>query len=134
MAIAITRTRLHEATMTVHAVQRSTAEATLARQFTAQEGSAPSPGRAAAFARFAEHGLPTRRVEAWHYTDLRAAMGDAAPLAPAPDRGAVEIARELLAGRKRMGVARLVLLNGRYVADLSDGLPEAIGVAFEEPS
>src|SRR5271155_518731 len=98
MAIALTRTKLHEAPMTAHVVRRSTAEATLAQQFAARDALAPSTRRAAAFARFAERGLPTRRVEAWHYTDLRALMTDAAPLAPAPDRAAIEAARKLLAG------------------------------------
>src|SRR5260370_33784948 len=120
--------------MTAHSVQRSTAEATLARQFAAQQASAPSARRAAAFARFSARGLPTRRVEAWHYTDLRAAMSDAAPLAPAPDQAAIEVARQLLVGAKATGTARLVLLNGRYVADPSDELPAAIGVACEELS
>ena len=40
----------------------------------------------AAFARFAAAGLPTRRIEAWHYTDLRASMADAAPILPARPR------------------------------------------------
>ena len=60
--------------MTPHIVDRSAAEKTLFRQFAEQQGREPSAVRAAAFARFAEAGLPTRRVEAWHYTDLRAAM------------------------------------------------------------
>ncbi len=120
--------------MSVHPVQRSTAEATLARQFAAQESRAPSPRRAAAFARFAERGLPTRRIEAWHYTDLRAAMADAAPLAPAPDTSAIDGARKMLAGRARLGAARLVLLDGRYVAALSDHLPAAVNIAREEAS
>ena len=76
--------------MTAHAVPRSTAESTLINQFEAQRELSPSPERAAAFKRFAERGLPTRRVESWHYTDLRAAMIDAAPLAPSPDRTAIE--------------------------------------------
>ena len=120
--------------MTAHSAQKSAAEATLARQFAAQEASAPSPRRAAAFARFAKRGLPTRRIEAWHYTDLRSAMADAAPLAPAPDRAAIEAARALLAGRKRLGAARLVLLDGRYVADLSDGLPASAAIVRDESS
>ena len=39
--------------------------------------------RAAAMRRFAEAGLPNRRVESWHYTDLRGAMtpfGDFGPV------------------------------------------------------
>ncbi len=120
--------------MSALSVHRSTAEATIARQFAAQEALAPSPFRAAAFARFAERGLPTRRIEAWHYTDLRAAMTDAAPLAPVPDQAAVNLARKALAGRERVGAARLVLLDGHYVPTLSDQLPAAIEIAWEETS
>ena len=72
--------------MTAHVINRSAAERTLARQFAEQERREPSSARAAAFARFAAAGLPTRRVEAWHYTDLRASMADAAPILPAPAR------------------------------------------------
>ena len=108
--------------MTAHAIPRSNAESTLIEQF-AQRDLAPSPERAAAFKRFVDRGLPTRRVESWHYTDLRAAMADAAPLAPSPDRAAIEIAARALTGRKRLGAARLVLLNGCLIAELSDGLP-----------
>jgi Fe-S cluster assembly protein SufD len=120
--------------MSALSAHRSTAEATIARQFAAQEALAPSPLRAAAFARFAERGLPTRRIEAWHYTDLRAAMTDAAPLAPAPDQAAVDLARKALAGRERVGAARLVLLDGHYVPALSDRLPAAVEIAWEEAS
>ena len=64
------------------------------RQFETEKLSS-SLHRADAFGRFIEGGLPTRRVESWHYTDLRAAMRDAAPLAPAPDSGAIEGARKI---------------------------------------
>ena len=47
---------------------------------------APRP-REAAFAPLPRPGLPHRRVEAWKYTDLRALLREAAPLAPAPDAG-----------------------------------------------
>jgi Fe-S cluster assembly protein SufD len=114
--------------MTAHAVPRSNAESTLVKQFEAQGELARSPRRAAAFKRFAERGLPTRRVESWHYTDLRAALADAAPLAPSPDRTAIEAAGRALQGRKKLGAARLVLLNGRLVEGLSDSLPAGAAV------
>ena len=62
--------------------------------------------RAAAFERFAASGLPTRRIESWHYTDLRAAMSDAAPLSAAPDRAAIEAARALLRRPRRRPAPR----------------------------
>ena len=79
--------------MTVHMAPRSTAEATLAKQFAELEAREPSLIRRAAFERFLETGLPTRRVETWHYTDLRAAMADAAPILPQPSRAEIEAAR-----------------------------------------
>ena len=119
--------------MTAHVLQRSAAEAELIRQFEQDGALASSPRRAAAFARFSDRGLPTRRVETWHYTDLRAAMGAAAPPAPAPDKEAIECARQTLEGRERLGGGRLVLINGRLISELSD-FPSAIAIAGEEPS
>lgn len=115
--------------MTAHVVTRSAAEGTLARQFAEQERREPSRARASAFARFAAAGLPTRRVEAWHYTDLRAAMPDAAPILPAPTRAEIEAARSRLARRERFAAgAQLVLLGGRFIAELSDRLPAGVSV------
>ncbi len=115
--------------MTAHVVNRSTAERTLARQFAESQRREPSPARAAAFARFFEAGLPTRRVEAWHYTDLRAAMADAAPVLAPPTPADVELARSWLKTRERFVVgAQLVLLGGRYVEELSDRLPAGVTV------
>jgi Fe-S cluster assembly protein SufD len=115
--------------MNAHVVNRSAAEKTLFRQFAEQQAREPSPARAAAFARFAEAGLPTRRVEAWHYTDLRAAMADAAPVLAAPTPADIEAARLRLARRERFAPgAQLVLLGGRYIGELSDRLPDGITV------
>ena len=115
--------------MNAHVVNRSAAEKTLFRQFAEQQ----ARGRrriAAAFARFAEAGLPTRRVEAWHYTDLRAAMADAAPVLAAPTPADIEAARLRLARRERFAPgAQLVLLGGRYIGELSDRLPDGVTVA-----
>ncbi len=116
--------------MTAHIVNRSAAEKTLFRQFAERQEREPSPARAAAFARFAEAGLPTRRVEAWHYTDLRAAMADAAPLLAAPTAADISAARLRLAGRERFAPgARLVLIGGRYIGELSDRLPAGVSVS-----
>ena len=65
---------------------KTIAETTIAEQFAALRTA--DSDRAAAFAAFAAAGLPTRRNEAWHYTDLRSLMSVAAPLAPAPDAAA----------------------------------------------
>jgi Fe-S cluster assembly protein SufD len=115
--------------MNAHVVNRSAAEKTLFRQFAEQQAREPSPVRAAAFARFAEAGLPTRRVEAWHYTDLRAAMADAAPVLAAPTPADIKAARLRLARRERFAPgAQLVLLGGRYIGELSDRLPDGVTV------
>jgi Fe-S cluster assembly protein SufD len=130
MVIAIMRRRLLDSPMTAHVVNRSAAERTLARQFAEHERREPSPVRAAAFARFAAAGLPTRRVEAWHYTDLRASMADAAPILPAPTRAHIEAARSRLAGLGRFAAGpRVVLLGGSFIEELSDRLPTGVSIA-----
>jgi len=111
--------------MTVHRpIVKTAAETTLAEQFAALQGAGSD--RAAAFAAFAAAGLPTRRNEAWHYTDLRAAMADVAPIGSEPDAARIEAARNQLAARKRVGSVRLVLVDGRFIAQLSDPAPKGI--------
>ena len=114
------------------AIPRTAAELTLAEQFRASPGAAVSPARAAAFRRVESAGLPTRRVETWHYTDLRVALAKAAPLAAPPDEAPIAAAKERLARLPRLAPTRLVLINGVFVAALSD-LPPA-GVTLGQPS
>ena len=57
----------------------SPVEASLAESFEALRASGASPAQEAAFARFAASGLPSRRIEAWHYTDLRTLLKSAPP-------------------------------------------------------
>src|SRR3984957_20586211 len=103
--------------MNAHVVNLTAAEKTLARQFAEREQREPSAARAAAFARFAAAGLPTRRIEAWHYTDLRASMVEAAPILAAPTQVDIEAARTRLSGRERFAVGpQVVLLSGRFIA------------------
>ncbi len=76
--------------------------------------------RDAAFARFERTGLPTRRVEQWKYTDLRALMRDAKPLAPVPDEAAkvkVKAAGQILSG---VASHRIVFVDGTFVPELSE--------------
>src|ERR1700738_798393 len=79
---------------------RTAAEQALAEAFPARRpGLARDPRatqREAAFRRFETEGLPHRRVEDWKYTDLRALMREAKPLAGPPD--AAGIARAKNAG------------------------------------
>src|SRR5262249_60871442 len=71
---------------------KTAAESHLAEAFAAFRGGladdAVAARREAAFRRFEVQGLPHRRVEDWKYTDLRALMRDAKPLAAAPDANA----------------------------------------------
>lgn len=94
----------------------STLFAAARESFAAQEQIA----REEAFRFFEATGLPSRRVEAFKYTDLRAAMKEAAPPAEAPSRAAVEAA---VAGAKafaEIDAVRLTFVNGHLIRDLSD--------------
>lgn len=78
--------------------------------------------RQAAWDDFSRKGLPNRRVETWHYTDLKAALVKPAPIASVSS-GAPKIARAI-------DSVRLVTLDGVFRPDLSDlaSLPEAVKV------
>ena len=73
--------------------------------------------RAAALDRFAALGFPTRREEAWRFTDLRPLAAHAFP----PAEGTSAIAPDDLAPWRLSGPShRLVLVDGRFALDLSD--------------
>ena len=80
--------------------------------------------RADAFRQCETRGLPHRRVEEWKYTDLRALMREAYPIAPPPDQAAKARAKdagEILAG---LDCRRLVFVDGMFAPELSDLRPE----------
>lgn len=86
------------------------------------------PGNAAviklredAFSAFTEAGLPHRRIESWHYTDLRTLMREALPIASAPAAAAIEALRPEVSGTGL--TQKLVLMDGVFVPELSDPLP-----------
>ncbi|MDB5595250.1 MAG: FeS assembly protein SufD [Hyphomicrobiales bacterium] len=87
-----------------------------------------------AFGLFLQAGLPHRRVEAWHYTDLRQVLREALPLAGVPSSTAIlaQGARlEALAPRTEgVDAVRIVLVDGFYISSLSDiaRLPEGVFV------
>jgi Fe-S cluster assembly protein SufD len=114
------------------AISRTAAELALAEQFRASPGAAASPARAAAFRRFESAGLPTRRVESWHYTDVRGALAKVAPLAAPPDEATIATTKVRLAKLPRLAPTRLALINGVFVAALSD--PPPAGVKLEPPT
>jgi Fe-S cluster assembly protein SufD len=111
---------------------RTSAELSLANAFDASKARLPgTPGvakwREDSFKVFTASGLPHRRIEAWHYTDLRSLMRDALPIAPAPDAAAIDTLRKDFAAAGVPG-QRLVLVDGYFAPELSDGLPAGIRV------
>ena len=81
--------------------------------------------REAAFKRFDAAGLPHRRVEEWKYTDLRALMRDAFPLAAPPGAEAKAKAKDAGKVFASLNARRLVFVDGAFVPELSDLTPEA---------
>jgi Fe-S cluster assembly protein SufD len=84
--------------------------------------------RRQAFEAFERAGLPNRRIEEWKYTDLRALMREVLPLAPAPDADAIKRARTALKTARVKGAIKLVLVDGVFVAELSDAAGTGVSV------
>ena len=103
-------------------LMKNAAEQQLAAEWLAARARLPgaAPLRAAAFERFARVGLPHRRIEEWKYTDLRALMRDAKPLAPPPDAAAKTRARDAGRAAGDGDFRRLVFVDGAFVPELSD--------------
>ncbi len=104
---------------------KTAAETALAQEFAKARGRLPgdkavAAQRAAAFDVFAKQGLPHRRVEEWKYTDLRALMRDAKPLAAPPDAKAKASAKSAGALLGDVETRRLVFVDGAFVPELSD--------------
>lgn len=81
------------------------------------------PLRVAAGDVLKERGLPTRRVEAWHYTDLRSRLK--------PVEGLAECSKEaadkwVAANHPLIDGARLCFFNGEYLAGCSAALPQGV--------
>jgi Fe-S cluster assembly protein SufD len=109
---------------------KTEAEKALAAAYEAARGKLPGKDglarlRADAFQQFESQGLPHRRIEEWKYTDLRALMREAYPLAAPPDAAAKAHAKA--AGDIFSGVdcRRLMFVNGAFAPELSDLKPEA---------
>ena len=105
---------------------KTPAEQALSAAYEAARGKLPGLAalRADAFEQFEAAGLPNRRVEEWKYTDLRALMREAYPIAPPPDAAAKQRAKgagDILAGTD---CRRLVFVDGAFAPDLSDLAPE----------
>jgi Fe-S cluster assembly protein SufD len=108
---------------------KTPAEQALSAAYEAARGKLPGKDgiaalREGAFEQFEAAGLPNRRVEEWKYTDLRALMREAYPIAPPPDAAAKQRAKAasgILAGTD---CRRLVFVDGAFAPDLSDLNPE----------
>jgi Fe-S cluster assembly protein SufD len=104
---------------------KTAAETDLAQAFSQVRGRLPgdeaiAAQRDAAFDLFAKQGLPHRRVEEWKYTDLRALMRDAKPLAAPPDAAAKARAKAAGGLLGDIEARRLVFVDGVFVPELSD--------------
>jgi len=104
---------------------RTEAEQALAAAFAAAKAALPGDRRIkslreAAIERFEAAGLPNRRTEEWKYTDLRALMPNAMPLASAPNAAARARIKDV--GRLLPGIdaRRLVFIDGAFAPELSD--------------
>ena len=105
---------------------KTDAEKALAAAYETARGKLPGLAsvRADAFKQFETQGLPHRRVEEWKYTDLRALMREAFPIAAPPDAAAKAHAKA--AGDIFSGVdcRRLKFVDGVLAPELSDLKPE----------
>jgi Fe-S cluster assembly protein SufD len=88
------------------------ADAIYAAQYEIMRQAGAAHRRAEAFRAYTERGLPNRRVETWHYTDLKAALAKPAPLA-SRNAFSEELART-------HDSVRFVTLDGKFRPDLSD--------------
>src|SRR5215475_13573647 len=110
---------------------KTPAEQALSSAFAATRGKLPGKGalvalRDDAFRRFDASGLPHRRIEEWKYTDLRALMREAKPLAePAARTGVVT-------GLAGVEAGRVAIVNGRYEPGWSNLYASDAGLTLSE--
>jgi len=109
---------------------RTAAETALTEAFASAKAGLPGNRAVArmrdeAFAAFARAGLPHRRIESWHYTDLRALMREALPIAPHPTPQALDALRKEIAG---LPAQSLVIVDGVFAPELSGALPAGVKV------
>ena len=104
---------------------KTNAELALAQAYSAEKARLPGDRkvvalRDAAAARFDALGLPHRRVEEWKYTDLRALIREAKPIAGAPDAAGKARAKDAGKLIGDMDARRVVFVDGTFVPGLSD--------------
>src|SRR3954452_15958658 len=98
-------------------LMRTPAETALAQAFEAAKGKLPGDrdARVKAFSDFIEVGLPHRRGEAVKYTDLRAAMREAAPFADRPSVDEAKAALRSVDAFAETDAIVVALVNGHVV-------------------
>jgi Fe-S cluster assembly protein SufD len=104
---------------------KTAAETALAANFAAARHALPGAAAIAAlredaFKRFETSGLPHRRVEEWKYTDLRALMHEAFPLAGVPGAAAKALAKHAGVALPLIEGRRILFVDGAFVPELSD--------------
>ncbi|WP_026190686.1 SufB/SufD family protein [Methylobacterium sp. WSM2598] len=111
---------------------RNAAETGLAALFQVRRLKLPGSAiaREEAFRFFEAAGLPHRRVEAFKYSDLRAALREAAAPAEPPSPEAARTAIVRAEGFATVEAARLTFVNGHLVPALSDlgAMPDGVEV------
>src|SRR6516225_10327939 len=121
--------------MTALAPIRTKAETAFLAQFESMRRELPEDrndwaAREAAMAAFAAAGLPHRRIEAYHYTDLRNLLREVAPRAAEPPAKA---GKSVEAGRfiGDLKAHEIILINGKLMprSGRGTGLPEGVSVS-----
>ena len=103
---------------------RTPAESALIAAFPAARKNLPGNSsviamREAAFNRFEAKGLPHRRVEEYKYTDLRAAVREALPLASAPDANTLASLGHIADPFAALDADRILIVDGHFIAGQS---------------
>ena len=77
-----------------------------------------------------EHGLPSRRVESWHYTDLRNLLKDVPALAGRPD--ADKAAKDAASYAGMVDAVRVPIFDGHAFADLGGSAPQGASISVTQ--
>ncbi|MBM0207045.1 hypothetical protein JNW90_31655 [Micromonospora sp. STR1s_5] len=111
-------------------IMKTPAETGIAQLFDRLKGSLPGDVsvRESAIAGFAQRGLPHRRVEEFKYTDLRALMREAPPLAEKPGSADLAVAFNHAKAFTGLSAARLTIVNGHVASELSETASFPAGV------
>ncbi|RFB80787.1 Fe-S cluster assembly protein SufD [Methylovirgula sp. 4M-Z18] len=121
-------------------VMKTPAETALSAEYARVKTSLPGDEsvaklRDAAFGQFEKAGLPHRRVEAWHYTDLRSMLRDVMPVSAAPLNAYVaSLAKHPAFTKKAHDDIRLFLVDGVFAPEISDlaSLPKGVLVRAQQ--